>query len=173
MKSRDEIENPIEPSEAEPEPEAADQRPARRHVSTALAGQGAPNRGPSHIPAVAAEIDAPLARSFAEMIGQGELVRRLTGLVELARRRAETLGHILLLGPDGCGKSTTAYLIARELGVNLNRTEASRIERAGNLAAIINDLDEGDVLLIENVDRLQKALVEVLLPGLRDFELNN
>ncbi len=61
-----------------------------------------------------------LPKSFLEMVGQKELVRRLTGLVELARRRGEVLGHALLLGPDGCGKRTAAHLIARELGVNLS-----------------------------------------------------
>ena len=70
-----------------------------------------------------------LPRSLTEMIGQKDLLRRLTGLVELARRRKEVLGHVLLLGPDGCGKSTTAHTIARELGVNVRATEASRIER--------------------------------------------
>jgi Holliday junction DNA helicase RuvB len=106
-----------------------------------------------------------LPRSFAEMIGQKELVRRLTGLVELARRRKEVLDHILLIGPDGCGKNTTAHTIARELGVNVRATEASRIERPGDLAAIIADLDAGDTLFIENISRLRKDLVDVLLPG--------
>jgi holliday junction DNA helicase RuvB len=120
---------------------------------------------------IGAETHSQLARSLAEIIGQGGLVKRLTGLVELARHRGETLGHILLLGPDGCGKSTAAHTIARELGVNLRATEASQIERVSDLAAIINDLDEGEVLLVENVNRLQKDFVSVMLPALKDFEL--
>jgi Holliday junction resolvasome RuvABC ATP-dependent DNA helicase subunit len=112
----------------------------------------------------------PLARSFAEMIGQKDLVSRLTKLVEIARKREEVLGHILLLGPDGCGKRTVSHIIARELGVNLRATE--EIKWAGDLAAIVNDLDEGDVLFVENINRLRKDLLAVLLPALKDFELN-
>jgi holliday junction DNA helicase RuvB len=104
------------------------------------------------------EIHSPLPISFAEMIGQEVLVGRLTKLVELARRRGEVLGYILLLGPDGCGKRTVSHIIARELGVNLRATEASQIKWAGDLAAIVNDLDEGDVLFVENVNRLRKDL---------------
>jgi HJR/Mrr/RecB family endonuclease len=106
------------------------------------------------------------------MIGQEVLVGRLTKLVELARKRAEVLGHVLLLGPDGCGKRTAAHTIARELGVNLRATEGSQIERVGDLAAIVNDLDEGDVLFVENVNRLSKDIASVMLPALKDFELN-
>ncbi len=142
MKSRDEIESAIELSDVDAET------------------------------GVAPETHPPLARSLAEIIGQGGLVRRLTGLVELARRRGETLGHILLLGPDGCGKRTAAHTIARELGVNLRAADASQIERAGDLASIINLLGKGDVLLLENVNRLHKHLVSVMLPALKDFELS-
>lgn len=70
-----------------------------------------------------------LPRSFEEMIGQTDLVRRLARLVEIARRRKESLGHILLVGPNGSGRSTTAHIIARELGVNLKAVEASQIEK--------------------------------------------
>jgi holliday junction DNA helicase RuvB len=113
-----------------------------------------------------------LPRSFEEMIGQTELVRRLARLVEIARRRKESLGHILLVGPNGSGRSTTAYIIARELGVNLKAVEASQIERGGDLAAIVNDLDEGDVLFVENINRLRKDLAAILVPATKDFELS-
>jgi len=113
-----------------------------------------------------------LPRSFEEMIGQTDLVRRLARLVEIARRRKESLGHILLVGPNGSGRSTTAHIIARELGVNLKAVEASQIERGGDLAAIVNDLDEGDVLFVENINRLRKDLAAILVPATKDFELS-
>jgi Holliday junction DNA helicase RuvB len=94
-----------------------------------------------------------LARSLEEVIGQTEIVRRLRALVELARRRREVLGHLLFVGQDGCGKRMMAHAIARELGVNLRSVSGFEIERAGDIAQIVNDLDEGDVLFIENVDR--------------------
>jgi Holliday junction resolvasome RuvABC ATP-dependent DNA helicase subunit len=118
------------------------------------------------------KIDRPLARTLEEVTGQSEVVRRLKALVELSRRRGSVLGHLLFVGPEGCGKRTMAHVIARELGVNLRGTSGWAIERVGDLAAIINDLEKGDVLLIENVDRLRKEIAGVLVPALSDFELN-
>jgi Holliday junction resolvasome RuvABC ATP-dependent DNA helicase subunit len=119
-----------------------------------------------------AQGENPGPRSFAELVGQSEAVRRLTALVELARRRGEVFGHTLLLAPDGYGKRTIAHLIARELGVNLRENDCSRIERAGDLASVINDLEKGDVLLLLNVNRLRRYLVEILPLALKNFELD-
>jgi Holliday junction resolvasome RuvABC ATP-dependent DNA helicase subunit len=112
------------------------------------------------------------ARSFEEFVGQNEAIRRLKALVELARRRAEVLSHVLLVGPDGYGKRTLAHIVARELGVNLRETSGSAIERGGDLAAIVNDLDKGDVLLLLNVNRLRSLLIDILAPAMRTFELD-
>jgi hypothetical protein len=99
-------------------------------------------------------------------------MHRLKTLVDIAKRRGEALGHILVVGPDGSGKSSIAHTVARELGVNLRSADASSIERAGDFAAIINDLDKGDVLFITNLNRLHSILVDVLVPAMRDSELN-
>jgi Holliday junction resolvasome RuvABC ATP-dependent DNA helicase subunit len=112
------------------------------------------------------------ARSLAEFVGQAEAMRRLTALVGLARRRGEPLGHVLLVGPDGYGKRTLAHIIARELNVNLRATSAYAVERVGDLAAIINDLDQGDIFFLPNVNRLRTYLVDLLAPTLRSFELD-
>ena len=112
------------------------------------------------------------ARSLAEFVGQTEAIRRLTALVGLARRREEPLGHILLVGPDGYGKRTLAQIISRELSVNLRATSAYAIENVGDLAAIINDLDQGDIFFVPHVNRLRTYLVDLLAPTLRSFELD-
>lgn len=111
-------------------------------------------------------------RTFSEIVGQADAVRRITALVNLAKRRGETLGHILLVGPEGSGKRTLAYVIARELGVNVRETSASPDSRAGDLVAIMNDLEKGDILLLRNIDRLRNAVVEEVAPALRKFELD-
>ncbi len=109
--------------------------------------------------------------SFGEIIGQAEVVRRLTALVELARRSHEPLGHILLLGPHGCGKRTMARVIARELGVSLGTVDSSRIDKAIDFVAIINDLEEGDILHLPNVNRTRQPLIDVIYPAMKDFEV--
>ena len=137
------------------------------HLCPEAVGAGAPAQ-----PNPSTEEQSRDARSLAEFIGQTEAVRRLTTLLALARRRGEVLGHILLLGPAGFGKRTLAHIIAREMGVNLRSTTGSTIERGGDLAAIINDLDKGDVLLIQNIGRLRAELVELLASASRTFELD-
>jgi Holliday junction resolvasome RuvABC ATP-dependent DNA helicase subunit len=112
------------------------------------------------------------ARSLAEFVGQTEAMRRLTALVALARRRGEVLGHVLLVGPEGYGKRTLAHIVARELGVNLRQSTGAAIDRAGDLAATVNDLDEGDVFFIGNINRLRSPMVAVLAPSMRSFILN-
>ncbi len=111
------------------------------------------------------------ARSFAELVGQAEVLRRLKRLVELAQRSKTALPHILLVGPEGSGKRTIAHVIAREMGVNLMEAQAAAFERVADLAATINDLDKCDILLLENVKRLNKLSEGILPRALRDFEL--
>lgn len=108
---------------------------------------------------------------FAEIIGQTDAVKRLATLVALHRRSSTALGHVLLVGPEGGGKRTITHAIARELGVNLREAEASSIERAGDLAAIIADLDRGDLLLIRAVNRIRRDTSEILSQTMRTFEL--
>ena len=111
-------------------------------------------------------------RTIAEFIGQERLKKVLGMSIEAARQRGEVLDHVLFSGPPGLGKTSLAHIIARELGVNLRSTSGPAIERAGDLAAIVNDLDQGDVLFIDEIHRLARVIEEVLYPAMEDFELN-
>lgn len=111
-------------------------------------------------------------RSLAEFIGQ-KRIRKVLGIsIEAARERGEVLDHVLFSGPPGLGKTSLAHIIARELGVNLRATSGPAIERAGDLAAIVNDLSHGDVLFIDEIHRLSRIVEEILYPAMEDFELN-
>ena len=111
-------------------------------------------------------------RSLAEFVGQ-ERIKKILGMsMEAARKRSEVLDHVLFSGPPGLGKTSLAHIIARELGVNLRSTSGPAIERAGDLAAIVNDLAEGDVLFIDEIHRLARPVEEILYPAMEDFELN-
>jgi Holliday junction DNA helicase RuvB len=111
-------------------------------------------------------------RSLTEFVGQ-ERIKQVLGMsIQAARQRGEVLDHVLFSGPPGLGKTSLAHIIARELGVNLRSTSGPAIERAGDLAAIVNDLDEGDVLFIDEIHRLAHVVEEILYPAMEDFELN-
>jgi Holliday junction DNA helicase RuvB len=111
-------------------------------------------------------------RSIAEFVGQ-ERTKKILGMsIEAARRRAEPLDHVLFSGPPGLGKTSLAHIIARELGVNLRSTSGPAIERAGDLAAIVADLERGDVLFIDEIHRLARPVEEILYPAMEDYELN-
>ena len=111
-------------------------------------------------------------RALGDFVGQERLKKILGMSITAARQRAEVLDHVLFSGPPGLGKTSLAHIIARELGVNLRATSGPAIERAGDLAAIVNDLDEGDVLFIDEIHRLARQVEEVLYPAMEDFELN-
>ncbi len=111
-------------------------------------------------------------RSLDEYIGQREVKSNLSILLEAARRRREAADHVLLFGPPGLGKTTLATIIARELGVNVRYTSGPAVERAGDLAAILTALDERDVLFIDEIHRLNRAVEEILYPAMEDFALD-
>jgi Holliday junction DNA helicase RuvB len=110
--------------------------------------------------------------SLGEFVGQERLKRVLGISIEAARKRAEVLDHVLFAGPPGLGKTSLAHIIARELKVNVRTTSGPAIERAGDLAAIVADLEKGDVLFIDEIHRLARVIEEILYPAMEDFELN-
>ncbi|MHB9003674.1 MAG: Holliday junction branch migration DNA helicase RuvB [Coriobacteriia bacterium] len=119
------------------------------------------------------EIDRSLRpRRLGEYLGQERVKENLSVLIEAARGRDEALDHILLSGPPGLGKTTLASVIANELGVKLKTTSGPAIERAGDLAAILTNLEERDVLFIDEIHRLNRAVEEVLYPAMEDFMID-
>ena len=111
-------------------------------------------------------------RSLAEYIGQQSVKQNLEILLAAARQRDEAADHVLLYGPPGLGKTTLANIIARELGVNLHATSGPAIERPGDLAAILTNLDERDVLFIDEIHRLNHSVEEILYPAMEDFAID-
>jgi Holliday junction DNA helicase RuvB len=111
-------------------------------------------------------------RVLAEYIGQLPVKQNLEILLAAARQREEAADHVLLYGPPGLGKTTLANIIARELGVNLHATSGPAIERPGDLAAILTNLDERDVLFIDEIHRLNHSVEEILYPAMEDFAID-
>jgi len=111
-------------------------------------------------------------RTLDEYIGQREVKANLSVLLAAARGREEAADHVLLYGPPGLGKTTLASIIARELGVNIRYTSGPAVERAGDLAAILTALDERDVLFIDEIHRLNRAVEEILYPAMEDYALD-
>src|SRR5271170_6211369 len=111
-------------------------------------------------------------RTLTEFVGQ-ERVGRILGMsIRAARERGEVLDHVLFSGPPGLGKTSLAHIIGREMGVNVRVTSGPAIERAGDLAAIVANLEKGDVLFIDEIHRLARVIEEILYPAMEDFTLN-
>lgn len=111
-------------------------------------------------------------KRLADLIGQEQAKANLAILIEAAKQRGEPLDHVLFYGPPGLGKTTLAHILANEMGVSIKVTAGPAIERAGDLAAILTNLRAGDILFIDEVHRLSRAVEEVLYPAMEDFALD-
>jgi Holliday junction DNA helicase RuvB len=111
-------------------------------------------------------------RSLDELVGQTKVKENLAILIAAARQRNEPLDHVLFYGPPGLGKTTLAHILANEMGVSIKVTSGPAIERQGDLAAILSNLNQGDVLFVDEIHRLGKAVEEVLYPAMEDYALD-
>ena len=110
--------------------------------------------------------------SLAEYVGQSAVCEQMAVFIEAARRRAEPLDHTLIFGPPGLGKTTMAHIVAAEMGVAIKSTSGPVLERAGDLAALLTNLDDGDVLFVDEIHRLSPVVEEILYPAMEDFQID-
>ena len=128
-----------------------------------------PNESPQDIE----ENDNPLRpQTLEEYVGQEKVKENLKVFIEAAKLRKEPLDHVLLYGPPGLGKTTLSMIIAKELGVNIRITSGPAIEKPGDLAALLTNLSHGDVLFIDEIHRLSRAVEEILYPAMEDFSID-
>ena len=119
------------------------------------------------------EGDNPLRpRTLSEYVGQEKVKENLSVFINAAKLRGDTLDHVLLYGPPGLGKTTLSAIIAHELGVNFRITSGPALERAGDLAALLTNLEQGDVLFIDEIHRLPRTVEEILYPAMEDFSID-
>jgi Holliday junction DNA helicase RuvB len=111
-------------------------------------------------------------KALGEFVGQPKLTEHLTIVLEAARKRGQAVDHLLFAGPPGLGKTTLAGIVAQEMGAALRITSGAALVRAGDLASILTDLNDGDILFVDEIHRLPKAVEEVLYPAMEDFQLD-
>ena len=143
--------------------------PVREEI---IAATGRPVSGAVADPVEAAEESNLRPRRLAEFVGQAQLKEHLSIVLEAARRRGQAVDHLLFAGPPGLGKTTMAGIVATEMGAGLRITSGPALVRAGDLAAILTDLAEGDVLFIDEIHRLGRAVEEIMYPAMEDFALD-
>ena len=111
-------------------------------------------------------------QNFSEYFGQEKIKRNLNILISAAKKRDEPIEHVLLYGPAGLGKTTLAHIIANEMGADIRATSGPAIEKVGDLGSILTNLNDGDILFVDEIHRLNKLIEEVLYPAMEDFKLD-